>query len=72
MPDRKRVKRTTIKAVQAGEKMECGNIDPYYVVIYGKALKYVSFVLNKFSPIANIELRLNTYWHKRGEQLRHE
>ena len=39
-------------------------------VIRGKALKSVSFVLNEFSQIANIEPKLTTYWHKRGEQLR--
>ena len=38
-------------------------------VIRGKALKYVSFVLKEFSQIANIEPKLTTYWHKRGEQL---
>ena len=37
-----------------------------------KALKAVRFVLNEFSQIANIELTLTTYWHKRGEQLRNE
>ena len=41
-------------------------------VIRGKALKSGSFVLNEFSQIANIEPKLNTYWHKRGEQLTNE
>ena len=31
--------------------------------IHGKAPKSVSFVLNKFSQIANIESKLITYWH---------
>ena len=48
-------------------------IDPFNNdVIHGKALKYVSFVLNKFSQIATIEPKLTTYWHKRGEQVRNE
>ena len=41
-------------------------------VIRGKALKSVSCVLNEFSQIVNIEPKLTTYWHKRGEQLRNE
>ena len=41
-------------------------------VIPGKILKYMSFVLNEFSQIANIESHLTTYWYKRGEQLRNE
>ena len=46
-------------------------IDPFdNDIIRVKALKSVSFVLNKFSQIANIESKLTTHWHKRGEQLR--
>ena len=41
-------------------------------VIRGKSLKSMSFVLNEFSQIANIDPKLTTYWHKRGEQLRNE
>ena len=41
-------------------------------VTCGKALKSASFVLSKFSQIVNIETKLTTYWHKRGEQLRNE
>ena len=41
-------------------------------VIHRKALKSVSFVLNEFSQIGNIESKLTTYWHKRGEQLRND
>ena len=37
--------------------------------ICGKALKSVSFVLYKFSQIANIEPKLTTYWHKRANNL---
>ena len=48
-------------------------LDPFNNdVIHGKALESASFVLNKFSKIANIEPKLTTYWHKRGEQLRNE
>ena len=48
-------------------------IDPFSNdVIRGKALKCVNFVLNEFSQRANIEPKLTTYWHKRGEQLRNE
>ena len=32
----------------------------------------MSFVLNKFSQIVNIDPKLTTYWHKRGEQFRNE
>ena len=37
-----------------------------------KALKTVSLVLNEFSQIENIEPKLTTHWHKKGEQLRNE
>ena len=37
------------------------------IVIRGKALKSVSFVLNEFSQIANTEPKLTTCWHKRGD-----
>ena len=41
-------------------------IDPFdNDIIRVKALKSVSFVLNKFSQIANIEPKLTTHWHKR-------
>ena len=36
-------------------------------VIHRKALKSVSFVLNEFYQIVNIETKLTTNWHKRGE-----
>ena len=29
----------------------------------------MSFILSEFSQIANIEPKLTTYWHKRGEEL---
>ena len=46
------------------------NRDPFNNdIIRGKALKSMSFVLNEFSQIANIEPKLPTYWHKRGDQL---
>ena len=46
-------------------------IDPFdNDIIRVKALKSVSFVLDKFSQIANIEPKLTTHWHKRSEQLR--
>ena len=49
------------------------SIDPFNNdIIRRKALKSVSFVLNEFSLIANIEPKLTIYWHKRGEQIRNE
>ena len=51
----------------------CLPIDPFNNdIICRKALKSVSFVLKEFSQIANIEPKLTTYCHKRGEQLRNE
>ena len=45
--------------------MKASVIDPLNNdVICGKALKSVSFVLNEFSQIANIEPRLTTYGTK--------
>ena len=38
-------------------------------IIYRKALKSVSFVLDEFSQIANIEPKLTTYWHKKVNNL---
>ena len=38
-------------------------------IICVKAPKSVTFVLNEFSQITNIEPKVTTYWHKRGEQL---
>ena len=50
-----------------------GVIDPFNNdVTRGKALTSMSFVLNKFSLIANVEPKLTTYWHKMCEQLRNE
>ena len=47
------------------EKLLARVIDPFNNdIICGKALKYVSFVLNKFSQIANVEPKLTTYWYK--------
>ena len=43
-------------------------IDPFNNdVIRGKVLKSVGLVLNEFSQRANVEPKLTTYWHKRGE-----
>ena len=39
-------------------------------IIHRKALKSVSFVPNEFSQIVNIEPKVTTYCHKRGEQLK--
>ena len=48
-------------------------IDPFNNdVNRGKPLKYVHFVLNKVSQIANIESKLTTYWDKGGQKLRND
>ena len=48
--------------------LTCSTVDPFNNdIIRKKALKSVSFVLNKFSQMACIEPKLTTYWHKRGE-----